>query len=124
MKRAIIVEDNLLISVIYKHYLEKMNYKIIGEVTTGEKAIEILSSQDVDLIIMDIMLDGEINGIEAMKEIREFTQSPVIFASGNSDEMSLKRAAEISNNLFLVKPVTECDFTRGVQKIVGTKTVA
>ena len=60
MKKAIIVEDNLLISVIYRHYLEKMKYKVIDEVTTGERAVEILRTQDVDLILMDIMLDGEI----------------------------------------------------------------
>jgi DNA-binding response OmpR family regulator len=124
MKKAIIVEDNLLISVIYRHYLEKMNYNVIGEVTTGEKAIEILSKEDVNLIIMDIMLDGKINGIDAMKEIRKFSKCPVIFASGNSDSVSLSNAEQITNSIFLVKPVTESDFTRGVHKILGIKTVA
>ena len=124
MKKAIIVEDNLLISVIYRHYLEKLNYEVIDEVTTGEKAVEILRTHDVDLILMDIMLDGEINGIDAMSEIRKFTTSPVIFASGNSDAMSMNKAAEISNSVFLVKPVTESDFMRGVQKVIGLKALA
>ncbi|HAH50105.1 MAG TPA: response regulator [Balneola sp.] len=124
MKKAIIVEDNLLISVIYRHYLEKMKYKVIDEVTTGERAVEILRTQDVDLILMDIMLDGEINGIDAMSEIRKFTASPVIFASGNSDSISMNKAAEISNSVFLVKPVTEFDFIQGVEKVLGFKSLA
>lgn len=120
MKKAIIVEDNLLIAVVYRHYLEKMNYSIIKEVTTGEMAIEVLANEKVDIIIMDIMLDGVIDGIDAMIEIRKTTNSPVIFASGNSDSLNMNRASEVSNSIFLIKPVTEDDFTSGVYKMTGT----
>jgi DNA-binding response OmpR family regulator len=120
MKKAIIVEDNLLIAVVYRHYLEKMNYKIIKEVTTGEMAIEVLSTEKVDIIIMDIMLNGIIDGIDAMVEIRKQTNCPVIFASGNSDSLNMSRASEVSNSIFLIKPVTEDDFTNAVYKMTGT----
>ena len=121
MKKAIIVEDNLLIAVVYRHYLEKMNYEIIREVTTGEMAIEVLARENVDVIIMDIMLNGVIDGIDAMIEIRKQTDSPVIFASGNSDSLNMNRASEVSNSIFLIKPVTEDDFTNAVYKMTGTK---
>lgn len=121
MKKAIIVEDNLLIAVVYRHYLEKMNYEIIREVTTGEMAIEVLASEKVDIIIMDIMLNGVIDGIDAMIEIRNQTSSPVIFASGNSDALNMNRASEVSNSIFLIKPVTEDDFITAVYKMTGTK---
>ncbi|MBO6622206.1 MAG: response regulator [Balneola sp.] len=121
MKKAIIVEDNLLIAVVYRHYLEKMNYEIISEVTTGEMAIEVLSSEKVDIIIMDIMLNGIIDGIDAMIEIRNHSNSPVIFASGNSDALNMNRASEISNSMFLIKPVTDDDFTKAVHKMTETK---
>tara|TARA_R110002126_G_scaffold53886_1_gene145936 strand:- start:39 stop:188 length:150 start_codon:yes stop_codon:yes gene_type:complete len=49
MKKVIVVEDNLLISVIYRHYLKKLNYEIVGEVTKGEEAIEVLKEKRVDL---------------------------------------------------------------------------
>ncbi|XWN37105.1 MAG: response regulator [Balneola sp.] len=121
MKKAIIVEDNLLIAVVYRHYLEKMKYKVIKEVTTGEMAIEVLNNEKVDIIIMDIMLNGKIDGINAMIEIRKHSDSPVIFASGNSDALNMSRAAEVSNSIFLIKPVTEDDFTTAVYKMTGTK---
>lgn len=117
MKKVIVVEDNLLISTLYKHYLGKLDYKIINVAITGEKAIEVLKTNEVDLIIMDIMLEGEIDGIEAMNEIRKETNTPVIFASGNSDKYNHTRALEISDSLFLVKPVTESNFLKAVKKV-------
>ena len=69
-----------------------------------------------NLIIMDIMLDGVLDGIDAMKEIRKTVCAPVIFASGNSDELNRKRASEISNSIFIVKPVTEEDFSNAVKR--------
>jgi DNA-binding response OmpR family regulator len=117
MKKVIIVEDNLLISVLYKHYLKKLNYKIIADFTTGEEAIDFVKSEVVDLIIMDIMLDGEMDGVETMIEIRKAVSAPVIFASSNSDDLNYKRATEISNSIFLVKPVAECDFLQTVKNV-------
>ena len=117
MKKALVVEDNLILSLIYRYYLHKLGYEIIGEVATGEEAIEILKNQKIDLIVMDIMLDGEIDGIDAMIEIRKKVDAAVVFASGNSDDRNFKRAKEISNSIFLVKPVTESDFSDAVQKI-------
>jgi len=116
MKKALVVEDNLLIAVIYRQYLKRLNLEIIAEVKTGEKAVEILKKKKVDLIIMDIMLEGKIDGIDAMKHIREFSQIPVIFASSNSDELHFNKAALISNSLFLVKPVTEEAFSNAVRQ--------
>lgn len=119
MTRAIVVEDNLLISVIYRHYLRKMNIELVAEVTTGERAIEIVRENEVDFIVMDVMLEGEMDGIDAMKKIREYTPVPVIFATGNSDEFHVNKASTVSNSLFLVKPVTEESFFDAVNRIKG-----
>lgn len=116
MKRAIIVEDSLLLSVIYKHYLKSLEIEVLAEVPKGETAIALLKDQEVDLIIMDIMLEGEMDGIQAMKEIRKFTPTPVIFASSNSDRPHKSRAAKILNSIFLTKPVAEEDFVNAVRK--------
>lgn len=115
MKKAIIVEDNMLISVIYRQFLKKLGYEIIAEVTKGEKALEILENTKVDVIIMDIMLDGEIDGIDTVIELRKSISTPVIFASGNSDELKKGRLDTISNSIFLVKPVTDYDFKAAIK---------
>ena len=117
MTRTIVVEDNLLISVIYRHYLRKLNIELVAEVTTGERAIEVVRENEIDFIVMDIMLEGEIDGIEAMRQIREFTSIPVIFATGNSDDFHVKKATAIPNSLFLVKPVTEENFSEAIEKL-------
>lgn len=117
MKKAIVVEDNLLLAVIYRQYLKRLGIKIVAEVVSGEEAVELLEKQAVDLIIMDIMLEGKIDGIEAMMKIREFSQTPVIFASSNSDELHYKKTQLISNSIFLVKPLTEQDFNTAVDEM-------
>jgi len=124
MEKVIVVEDNLLITAIYRHYLTALNYTIVAEVTTGEEAIEVLKDNEVDLIIMDIMLEGEINGIEAMKEIRKKVDVPVIFVSANSDDTHFNNAMDIPNSMFLVKPITEPDLSNAVQMMTSNKGVA
>jgi len=117
MEKAIVVEDNLLLAVIYRQYLKRLGIKIVAEVVSGEEAVDILKRQAIDLIIMDIMLEGKIDGIEAMMKIREFSQTPVIFASSNSDELHFKKTQMISNSIFLVKPLTEQEFNDAVDQM-------
>lgn len=115
MKKAIVVEDNLLISVIYRQYLKRLEYDIIAEVTSGEEAIEILQEQKVDVIIMDIKLDGKLDGVDTVIELRKTMDIPVIFASGNSDELKKGRVNKISNSTFLVKPVSGPEFNSAIR---------
>ena len=57
------------------------------------------------MILMDIKIDGDLDGIETMEEIRKFSQVPVIFISGNSDDQTFKRASKVNNVDFFTKPV-------------------
>lgn len=121
MKKALVVEDSLILSLIYRHYLHNLGYEIIGEVATGEEAIEVLKNQEIDLIVMDIMLEGE---IDAMIEIRKKVETSVVFASGNSDDLNFKRVKEISNSIFLVKPISDCGFSEAVISMEKIQDVA
>jgi len=116
-KKAIIVEDNLILSVLYENYLKEMVFKTVGEIKDGESAIRLVKKYNPDVIIMDINLEGEINGIDAMHEIRKFSEVPVIFITGNSDPKTIHLAKEIAHSHFLIKPISEEKLKRAVDKM-------
>jgi CheY-like chemotaxis protein len=93
-KTVMIVEDDLILNLLYESYLEKLGYDAEGELVYGKTAIEIAKRIKPDLILMDISLEGEMDGIDAMTEIRKFSDVPVIYITGNSDPYHVERAKE------------------------------
>lgn len=101
----LIVEDDQLISLLLTKLVEKMGYNVVDNVTTGEKAIDIVKETAVDIIFMDIMLDGKIDGITAMEVIQSSKDIPALYITGNSDAITIKRAQNTVYLDYLVKPV-------------------
>ena len=105
-KRILIVEDNTVQSLMLKQMVEKFNYNVIGVVDRGEKAIAKAGELSPNLIIMDIFLNGDMTGIQAMQEIRnDKSDVPVIYVSGNSDPYYASKARKTTFSTFLYKPV-------------------
>jgi len=82
-----------------------LGHHILANVTSGEMAIDAVKDLNPDLVIMDIYLDGDIDGIEAMEKIREFSRVPVIYISCNSDAYHSQRVRKTNYIDFLIKPV-------------------
>lgn len=104
-KTVMIVEDDLILNLLYESYLEKLGYGAEGELVYGKTAIEVAKRIKPDLILMDISLEGEMDGIDAMLEIRKFSDVPVIYITGNSDPYHVERAKETNYLDYLVKPI-------------------
>lgn len=104
-KTVMIVEDDLILNLLYESYLEKLGYGAEGELVYGKTAIEVAKRIKPDLILMDISLEGEMDGIDAMMEIRKFSDVPVIYITGNSDQYHVERAKETNYIDYLVKPI-------------------
>ncbi len=104
-KRALIVEDDIVLTMIDKLYLQKIGCEVVATVTNASTAIEAVRKHNPDFILMDIRLDGETDGVAAMEEIRGFSNVPVIYFSGNSEAGMRQRAAETGMSGFLVKPI-------------------
>ncbi len=103
--RIMIVEDELLIQMVNKQMLENAGYVICCSTTSGEEAVPMALERKPHLIIMDIKLDGEMDGITAMEEIQKVINIPVLYVSGNSDEATMKRVQKTNMVDFIVKPV-------------------
>ncbi len=103
--------------------LTKMGHKVVGKVSSGEKAVEAFRKHNPDFIIMDISLSGEMDGFEATNRIREEADVPVIFVSGNSDRYEKICLKKEGFNEFVSKPFTYKDLADPINRIWSKKQV-
>lgn len=115
-KGVLIVEDEMIIALMIEKMIQSLGHEVIDKVTSGEEAVKAAKNHDPDLILMDIRLQGEMDGIDAMSEIREYSDIPVIFITGNSDETYRKRVQDSNPLDFLTKPITLNDLSRSFSK--------
>jgi diguanylate cyclase (GGDEF)-like protein/PAS domain S-box-containing protein len=106
-EKILIVEDEKIISLDLQRRLEKFGYTISALAATGNDAIAKAEELLPDIILMDIMLVGEIDGIEAAKIIGQKLQIPVIFLTAYADEKTLERAKEAEPFGYILKPFKE-----------------
>ncbi|ABD40217.1 response regulator receiver domain protein (CheY-like) [Methanospirillum hungatei JF-1] len=102
--QILIVEDEMVISMELAQTLKRLGYGIAGQVTRGEDAILKAGMVRPDLVLMDIMLQGEIDGIEAADRIHDLYDIPVVFLTAHSDEATLQRAIAVQPSGYLIKP--------------------
>ena len=105
--RVLIVEDDMLLSLVEEKLLKKLGYSIVGKAVYGEEAIRKVEKFNPDIVMMDISLKGTDDGIDTMKKIRRFSSVPVIYLSGSTDKHSIERAKKTNFVDFLIKPVSE-----------------
>lgn len=113
-----IVEDDMLLSLVEERLLMKLGYSVIGKSVSGEDAVPKIKAAKPDAILMDISLSGKMDGIDTMMEIRNFSSVPVIYLSGNSDQINLERAKKTRYIDYLVKPITEHDLIDPLKKAI------
>jgi PAS domain S-box-containing protein len=102
--KILIVEDEGLPALELKNKLKEHNYEILPIASSGEEAIETSLRTKPNLILMDIMLKGEINGIEAAKEIKKFLDIPIIYITAYGDEETLQNAKVTEPHSYILKP--------------------
>ena len=112
---VLVVEDESIVSKDIQHSLKRLGYNVIGAAATGEMAVELALERTPDIILMDIMLKGEMNGIEAAGKIREETNIPVIFLTAYADESTLNKAKVTQPYGYIIKPFKEIDIHTSIE---------
>lgn len=113
--KVLIVEDQWLIAQDIKIKLEDHNFKIIDMVTSGEKALEVVESAVPDLILMDIQLAGEMDGITTAEKIVQHHSIPIIYLSDYVDQETVTRAKKTNPANYLSKPFKKEDLLRALE---------
>src|SRR5690554_2226048 len=102
----LIVEDDKVLSLLLTKMIEKLSLNVLGSVTRADTAISVVKEQNPDLILMDIMLEDAMDGIDAVLELRKIDiHTAVIFITGNSDTYNKSRASATNYIDYLIKPV-------------------
>lgn len=118
-KKVLIVEDDMLLSLVEERLIQKLGHTVVGKTGSAKEAIKKVEELNPDIIVMDIVLKGEMDGIEAMQEIRKSSNVPVIYLSGNSDRFNYERARKTDFTDYLVKPITSNDLKGPLLKAFG-----
>lgn len=112
-----VVEDESIIALDIKSRLKRLGYNIPAVVSSGEEAVKLAGEIRPDLVLMDILLKGSLNGIEAAKIIRNEICIPVIFLSSFSDNNTVEEARRVSPYGYLVKPFNENELKKKIDNL-------
>ncbi len=117
--KIMIVEDEVLIAMNMKSDLIDMGHEVCKLVTTGEEAIKNAGLEGPDVVLMDIILNGEMNGIDAAREICSSYSIPIIFITGCEDEGTKDLAIDVDPVEYFIKPVELVDLKSAIDKAIS-----
>lgn len=107
MTKILIVEDELLIAQGLARKLVKMDYHVVGIVSSGRDAIRHVDDDPPDVILMDIVIKGDIDGIETARQIQSRNNIPIIYLTAYADDETLERAEQTGSYGYILKPFKE-----------------
>ena len=103
MTSILIVEDEALIASDLQMRLEDMGYRVVGVAATGKEALKLIAEKRPDLVLMDIVLRGEMDGVDVARRVKEL-RVPVVFLTAYSDPETIGRARRAGAYGYLLKP--------------------
>ena len=113
--RVFLVEDEPIIAAGIARKLEQLGYLVAGRSSSGESAVRVIDSNPPDLVLMDIKLEGRMDGVEAAGEIRKRHDIPIVFLTAFADEATLQRATRQEPFGYIVKPFTDRELTGAIE---------
>lgn len=115
MSSILVVEDENIVAMDLAATLRRLGYDVVALATRGEDAVELVRKHKPDLVLMDIMLAGPMDGIQAAEIIRGERDVPVVFLTAYSDDRTIARAGQTEAYGFIVKPFHDRDIKSAVE---------
>jgi DNA-binding LytR/AlgR family response regulator len=116
--KILIVEDESIVAKDIQFSLNKLGYAVCGIASSSDKAMDLAELEQPDLVLMDIMLKGDINGIETAIKMKEQLAIPVIFLTAYADEATLEKAKTAEPYGYIIKPFKEVDLQTTIEVAV------
>ncbi|QKQ77512.1 response regulator [Nostoc sp. TCL240-02] len=113
--QILVVEDEYILAINLQESLESLGYTVLGIADSAEEAIEKATESRPNLILMDIRLRGEMDGIQASEQIWRNLQIPIIYLTGHSDKSTVERATLTSPFGYILKPIKEQELYVAIQ---------
>ncbi len=113
--KILIVEDDDIVARVITWRLNNLGYEVCGRATSSTETMEILVKEYPDVVLMDINIKGETDGIETANMIKTRVKIPVIFLTSHSDGSTLQRAKETQPDGFVLKPFEDHDLRVAIE---------
>jgi DNA-binding NarL/FixJ family response regulator len=114
--RILIVEDEGLVALDIEERIKSLGHEVIGVASTGDEAVELTLKHAPHIVIMDVTLKGDIDGIEAARRILGQSKPVVIFMTAHSDRDTLERIRAVGEIEIVPKPLSMTDLSNAVSK--------
>jgi CheY-like chemotaxis protein len=113
--KVLVVEDDEVILSLEKRWLAKLGFDVCGSAGTGAEALDCVAKMQPDIVLMDIGLHGEMDGIEAAGQIKKNSSIPVIFVTAHTGGEILSRAKAVNPDGFVKKPFDDDDLRIAIE---------
>lgn len=122
-KRIMVVEDEGLIAADLARRIERLGYPVPFIARSGEEALERARSTPPDLVLMDIRLKGEMDGVATAAELRSKMRIPVVYLTAHADQETIERAKFTEPLGYILKPISDGDLRSGIQTAIYKATM-
>ncbi len=113
--KVLIVEDESIVAKDIHNILQKNNFEIVGVANNADTALNYIAQDKPDIILMDIMIKGNMNGIELSHKIKEEYDLPVVFLTAYSDLSTLEKAKVVEPYAYITKPFKNADILSAIE---------
>lgn len=113
--KILIVEDQPITAMDIKQTITNLGYEVVGIAKSHKSAIQKFEENMPDLVIMDICLDGEIDGIDTVKQLYKIKQIPVIYLTAFTDDITIDRAIETNPSSYEIKPFNRASLNSSIK---------
>ena len=120
-KKILIVEDDDIIAKVENWRLKNLGYEVAGRAVSGAEALELVAKTKPELVLMDINIQGDMDGIETAKRIKKQFSIPVVYVTSHSDGPTLDRAKATQPDGFVVKPFEDNDLRVAIELALKKK---
>lgn len=117
--KILIVEDELIIAEDLRSMLEELGYDVIGPVVSYEEALSIIKTDVPDLALLDITIEGRLDGIDLAAHLNKHFKLPIIFSTSNIDPLTIEKAKNVKSNGYLVKPFGKDDLYTSIELAIA-----
>ena len=113
--KILVVEDEMIIAAKISMHLTNLGYEVTGILPRGEEALVSVEENKPDIVLMDIRLKGDMNGIDTAIRMQKNADIPVIFLTANADEATFNKAKAAKPYAFISKPYKQVDLQRAIE---------
>jgi DNA-binding LytR/AlgR family response regulator len=117
--RILILEDEMIIAANLSLELTSLGYEVTGIIPRGEEALLHIRENQPDILLLDIQLKGEIDGIEVATQMQQEFDIPIIYLTANTDDAYFNRAKETIPHAFISKPFKKRDLQRALELTIS-----